>query len=50
MGRPAKYPEESLRKAVDLYPSSDRSTAEVAKSFRIADGSLDAWVKAAEHD
>ena len=50
MGRPAKYPEEFRREAVELYCSSDRSRAEVAKSLGIADGSLAAWVKAAERD
>jgi transposase len=50
MGRPAKYPEEFRREAVQLYRSSDRSRAEVAKSLGIADGSLAAWVKAAERD
>ena len=48
MGRPAKYPEEFRREAVELYRSSDRSRAEVAKSLGIADGSLAAWVKAIE--
>ncbi len=50
MGRPAKYPEEFRREAVALYRQSDRSRAEVAKSLGIADGSLAAWVKAAERD
>ena len=50
MGRPAKYPEEFRREAVALYRQSDRSRAEVANSLGIADGSLAAWVKAAEHD
>ena len=45
MGRPAKYPEEFRREAVELYRSSDRSRAEVAKSLGISDGSLAAWVK-----
>lgn len=48
MGRPAKYPEEFRREAVELYRSSDRSRAEVAKSLGISDGSLAAWVKAVE--
>ena len=46
MGRPAKYPEEFRREAVELYRSSERSRAEVAKSLGISDGSLAAWVKA----
>ena len=50
MGRPAKYPEEFRREAVALYRSSERSRAEVAKSLGISDGSLAAWVKAAERD
>ena len=40
MGRPAKYPEEFRREAVELYRSSERSRAEVAKSLDISDGSL----------
>ena len=40
MGRPQKYPEEFRREAVELYRSSDRSRAEVAKSLGISDGSL----------
>ena len=43
MGRPSKYPEEFRREAVELYRSSDRSRAEVAKSLGISDGSLAAW-------
>jgi transposase len=50
VGRPAKYPEEFRREAVALYRSSDRARAEVARSLGIADGSLAAWVKAAERD
>ncbi len=46
MGRPGKYPEEFRREAVELYRSSDRSRAEVAKSLGISDGSLAGWVKA----
>lgn len=45
MGRPGKYPEEFRREAVELYRSSDRSRAEVAKSLGISDGSLAGWVK-----
>jgi len=48
LGRPSKYPEEFRREAVELYRSSDRSRAEVAKSLGISDGSLAAWVKAVE--
>ena len=48
MGRPAKYPEEFRREAVELCRSSERSRAEVAKSLGISDGSLAAWIKAAE--
>jgi transposase len=48
MGRPAKYPEEFRREAVELYRSSDRSRAEVARSLGVSDGSLGAWVKAVE--
>ena len=48
MGRPAKYPEEFRREAVELYRNSERSRAEVAKSLGISDGSLAAWVKAIE--
>ncbi|MBK5288504.1 MAG: transposase [Acidimicrobiia bacterium] len=47
MGRPAKYPEEFRREAIELYRSSDRSRAEAAKSLGVADGSLAAWLKAA---
>ena len=47
MGRPAKYPEEFKREAVELYRSSDRPRVEVAKSLGISDGSLAAWVKQA---
>jgi transposase len=47
MGRPSKYPDEFRREAVELYRSSDRPRAEVARSLGIADGSLASWVKAA---
>ena len=47
MGRPTKYPDEFRREAVELYRSSDRPRAEVARSLGIADGSLAAWVKQA---
>ena len=45
MGRPQRYPDEFRREAVELYRSSDRSRAGVAKSLGISDGSLAAWVK-----
>lgn len=48
MGRPSKYPEEFRREAVALFRSSDRTRVEVARSLGISDGSLAAWVKAAE--
>jgi len=48
MGRPAKYPEEFRREAVELARSSDRPRVEVAKSLGISDGSLASWIKAAE--
>ena len=47
MGRPSRYPEEFRREAVELYRSSDRPRAEVARSLGISDGSLAAWVKQA---
>ena len=47
MGHPSRYPEEFRREAVELYRSSDRSRAEVARSLGISDGSLAAWVKQA---
>ena len=47
MGRPSRYPEEFRREAVELYRSSDRSRAEIARSLGISDGSLAAWVKQA---
>ena len=50
MGRPNKYPDEFRREAVELFRSSDRSRAEVAKSLGISDGSLATWVKQAERD
>ncbi len=50
MGRSSKYPEEFRREAVALYRGSERSRAEVAKSLGISDGSLAAWVKAAQRD
>ncbi|MEQ8438038.1 MAG: transposase [Ilumatobacter fluminis] len=50
MGRVNKYPEEFRREAVELYRSSDRPRAEVARSLGIADGSLATWVAQAERD
>ena len=50
MGRPNRYPDEFRREAVELFRSSDRSRAEVAKSLGISDGSLATWVKQAERD
>jgi transposase len=50
MGHPSKYPEEFRREAVALYRSSDRPRSEVARSLGISDGSLAAWVKAAERE
>ena len=47
MGHPSRYPEEFRREAVELYRSSDRSGAEVARSLGISDGSLAAWVQQA---
>ena len=47
MGGPSRYPEEFRREAVELYRSSDRSRAEIARSLGISDGSLAAWVKRA---
>ena len=37
MGRPAKYPPEFRREAVELVRSSDRSIVEVASSLAITD-------------
>ncbi len=50
MGRPSRYPEEFRREAVELYRSSDRPRAEVARSLGISDGSLAAWVKRARQE
>jgi transposase len=50
MGRPSRYPEEFRREAVELYRSSDRSRAEIARSLGISDGSLAAWVKQAREE
>ena len=48
MGRPSMYPEEFRLEAVALFRSSDRPRVEVARSLGISDGTLAAWVKAAE--
>jgi transposase len=46
VGRPAKYPPEFRREAVQLVKSSERGVAEVARSLEIAEGTLWNWVKA----
>ncbi len=46
MGRPAKYPVEFRREAIQLVKSSGRPVAEVARSLEIAEGTLWNWVKA----
>ena len=46
MGRPAKYPAEFRREAVELVRSSGRPVAEVARSLGIAEGTLWNWVTA----
>ena len=40
MGRPAKYPTEFRREAIELVRSSGRPIAEVARSLDIAEGTL----------
>jgi transposase len=45
VGRPAKYPPEFRREAVQLVKSSGRPVAEVARSLEIAEGTLWNWVK-----
>ena len=45
MGRPAKYPEQFRRDAVDLVESSGRTIAEVARSLSINEGTLWNWVR-----
>ncbi len=47
MGRPAKYPPEFQREAVELVVGSGRSIAEVARSLGMNEGTLGNWVKAA---
>ena len=46
MGRPAKYPEEFRRDAVELVRTSGRSIIEVAMSLGITDSTLHNWLKA----
>jgi len=50
MGRPAKYPAEFRREAVNLVKNSGRPVAEVARSLEIAEGTLWNWVKADRDD
>jgi transposase len=45
MARPAKYPEQFRRDAVELVESSGRSIAEVARSLSINEGTLWNWVR-----
>ena len=47
MGRPAKYPPEIQREAVELVLGSGRSINEVSVSVGIKRGTLGKWVKAA---
>jgi transposase len=47
MGRPAKYPPEFQREAVELVLGSGRSINEVSLSLGIKRGTLGNWVKAA---
>jgi transposase len=46
MGRPAKYPPEFQREAVELVLTSGRSITEVARSLGIKRGTLGNWVTA----
>jgi transposase len=46
VARPAKYPPEFRREAVQLVKSSGRGVADVARSLEIAEGTLWNWVKA----
>lgn len=50
MGRPAKYPEQFRRDAVELVEASGRSIAEVARSLSINEGTLWHWVRAARQE
>jgi transposase len=45
MARPAKYPEQFRRDAVELVETSGRSIAEVARSLSISEGTLWNWVR-----
>lgn len=45
MARPAKYPEQFRRDAVELVASSGRPIAEVARSLSISEGTLWNWVR-----
>jgi transposase len=45
VGRPAKYPEQFRRDAVELVESSGRTIAEVARSLDINEGTLWNWVR-----
>jgi transposase len=46
MGRPSKYPDQFRKDALELVKTSGRSTAEVARSLDIAEGTLWNWVRA----
>lgn len=46
MGRPAKYPEEFRREALELVRTSGKPIAEVARSLGITDSTLHNWLKA----
>lgn len=46
MGRPAKYPAQFRRDALELVRSSGRPIAEVARSLGISEGTLWNWVQA----
>lgn len=50
MGRPSKYPDQFRRDALELVKSSGRSTAEVARSLDIAQGTLWNWVRASREN
>jgi len=45
VGRPAKYPEEFRRDAVELVRTSGRSIIDVATSLGITDSTLHNWLK-----